>query len=123
MAKLRKTAHQRIDELEMRVSKLETGSVSVTFEVDFYGGKGGVDLQGENLNKQIACDQSSDYKTSFTVVQSKGQQNVYANGIAPVSTNGRIEIQVSQNGTVLSKFSDNVFTGSFTNQSVSYTIQ
>src|SRR5450432_1560718 len=88
---------------------------TVQYAVKFYGGAGQIVFKGENLNTTVSSD------GTFTASQSKGAQTVFVGGTAPAGGSGRIEVQVSENGSVLTPFSANSFTGLF-NSAITYTV-
>jgi hypothetical protein len=88
---------------------------TVQYDIKFYGGAGQIVFKGQNLNQTVSSD------GSFTVSQSKGVQTVFVGGTAPAGGSGRIEAQVSENGSVLAPFSSNVFTNLF-NSAITYTV-
>jgi hypothetical protein len=91
------------------------GPATIQYDVKFYGGAGQIVLKGQNLNKTAVSD------SSFTVNQNSGAQTVFVGGTAPAGGSGRIEVQVSESGKVLSPSSSNVFTGLF-NSAITYTV-
>jgi hypothetical protein len=89
---------------------------NVTYNFRFIGGAGSIQLQGENIDKTLTS------AVPFTVGQSAGAKTTFVGGTAPTGPNGRIEVQVTKaDGTVLSDFSSNVFTGFF-NSNILYSI-
>jgi len=121
------TVQQRIAQMEERIKMLESALTStaelvevtatITYEVKFFGGAGRIRFKGENL------DRAEDGATTFNVEQSSRKQRVQVGGTAPEGSNGRIEVQVSQNGEVISPFSDNTFkSGVFVDQ-IFYTVK
>jgi len=122
--KKKKTAHQRIDELEKKIKSLETlGLVAapaftetITYEVRFFGGAGQILLVGQNLNRTETGNDT------FTVNQSPGSKQTVVGGVAPAGANGRIEVEVRQGNAILSPFADNVFKGMFTHKIILYAV-
>jgi hypothetical protein len=91
------------------------GTGTLQFNVKFFGGAGQIVFKGQNLDKTVTSD------SMFTVSQDKGSQTVFVGGAAPAGASGRIEVQVGENGAVLSPFSANTFTGLF-NSAITYTV-
>ena len=125
-ASQRRSPHLRIDELEKRVGDLEASLTNfsltddletITFELKFFGGAGGLILKGEGLD-----DKEVDADDIFNVQQSIGDQTVFVGGEAPSGENGRIEVEVRKGGTILSPFAKNVFKDKVINSDIPYTI-
>jgi hypothetical protein len=89
---------------------------SIRFDVKFSGGGGQIFLKGQNV------DEGPDSDTNFSADQDPGRQRVFVAGTAPAGTGGKIQVQVSEGGTVLSPFSANSFTGNEFQSVILYTV-
>jgi len=95
---------------------LTDGKTTVTYEIRFYGGAGSLVLEGTGISRTDSCD------NSFSVEQPSGRQRTDVGGNAPASTEGRIEVQVSKDGVVLSPFSENIFREKVISDFIKYSI-
>lgn len=91
---------------------------TITFSVKFYGGAGGIIFTGDGLN-----DREVDRDEIFSIQQKAGDQTVDVGGTAPAGDCGRIEVEVSNDKTVLSAFENNVFKAGVINSNILYTVK
>lgn len=112
-----KQLEKRINQLEATLKDQNEETEAVDYNLKFFGGAGEIQFKGEHLQR------TEDNDTTFHVNQTKRKHRVQVGGVAPVGNNGRIEVQVSQNGSVITPFSENVFKKGVFMSQIIYTVK